>query len=150
MGPRLKLDGLANTRAAEYRVRFAFGGGITVCTGLATHAYGPAIGGLFLAFPAILPASLTLLKRHDGRRKAVHAAAGARLGAAALVVFAAVTMALATDLHPAIVLALAALAWAATAIVLWVLVYGRRSAAEAPRRVRKRTPAPLESRPFRR
>ncbi len=68
----------------EYILRFVFGGAITVATGLVASHYGPAVGGMFLAFPAILPASLTLVERHDGRAGATDNARGARLGALAL------------------------------------------------------------------
>lgn len=93
--PRLNLAALSETQPWEYLVRFAFGGAVTACTGVIAHRYGPSVGGLLLAFPAILPASLTLLKRHDGRREAADAAAGARLGATALTVFAGVEITLA-------------------------------------------------------
>jgi hypothetical protein len=33
------------------------------------HRWGPATGGLFLAFPAIFPANATLVKRHEQRKK---------------------------------------------------------------------------------
>jgi hypothetical protein len=39
-------------------------GAITAAAGLIAGLYGPTIGGLFLAFPSILPASLTLVA-HD-------------------------------------------------------------------------------------
>ncbi len=32
--------------------------------------FGPRVGGLFLAFPAILPATLTLLEKKEGKTKA--------------------------------------------------------------------------------
>jgi hypothetical protein len=121
--PRLNLAALRETQPWEYLVRFAFGGVVTACTGVIAHRYGPSIGGLFLAFPAILPASLTLLKRHDGRRDAAEAAAGARLGAAALTVFAGVEIALA-ERGALVSLAIATLAWAMTATALWVYFYG--------------------------
>ncbi|TMA76496.1 MAG: DUF3147 family protein [Deltaproteobacteria bacterium] len=60
--------------------------------GLVAREWGPSAGGLFLAFPAILPASLTLVARHDSRGDAADDARGAVLGAAALIVFAAVVL----------------------------------------------------------
>jgi hypothetical protein len=48
--------GLTTTRWHEYAIRFAVGGAITVIAGLITRKWGPGIGGLFLAFPAIFPA----------------------------------------------------------------------------------------------
>ncbi len=78
MKPELALAQLKDTRPWEYAVRFAFGGAIAVITGVIGHLWGPWIAGLFLAFPAILPASLTLVKQHDGRCKAIDDARGAR------------------------------------------------------------------------
>jgi hypothetical protein len=36
------------------------GGLVTVITGIVAKNWGPVIGGLFLAFPAIFPASATI------------------------------------------------------------------------------------------
>ena len=68
---RASLGKLRRVAAWEYALRFAAGGAITAITGLIAQRWGPAVGGLFLAFPAILPASLTLVKQHDGRRRAL-------------------------------------------------------------------------------
>jgi hypothetical protein len=48
----------------EYLVRFGLGGAMTVVAGLIAARFGPVIGGLFLAFPAIFPASATLIEKH--------------------------------------------------------------------------------------
>lgn len=119
--PALAVSQLKETRAWEYAVRFAFGGAITLATGLVARAWGPAIAGLFLAFPAILPASLTLVKHHEGRAKAVDDARGSRLGALALIAFAIVVAAFAASLPAALVLALATAAWLAVALGAWFL-----------------------------
>jgi hypothetical protein len=47
-------------------------------------------GWLFLAFPSILPASLTLVVQHDGRRAAADDALGSVVGAVGLAAFGAV------------------------------------------------------------
>lgn len=125
MIPSLDFSAPRRIRPWEYVVRFAFGGAVTVCTGLIVRAYGPRIGGLFLAFPAILPASLTLLKQHDGRQQAAQAVAGARLGAAALIVFAEVTLWLTPDHSAAGTLALASAGWGVASVALWTMFYGR-------------------------
>src|SRR5262249_21886455 len=88
-------------------------------TGLIAHAWGPAVGGLFLAFPAILPASLTLVARHEGRAKAACEARGAVLGAVALVGFAIMSSVLAVRASPVTSLAAATGAWLAASILLW-------------------------------
>jgi hypothetical protein len=61
---------LKGTRPHEYAVRFFFGGLCTVAAGLIAKRFGPGVGGLFLAFPAIFPASANLVESHEKRRKA--------------------------------------------------------------------------------
>jgi Protein of unknown function (DUF3147) len=122
----LHLGAIRETTAGEYLLRFAFGGTMTAMTGLIAHAWGPAVGGLFLAFPAILPASLTLVARHDGRRQAAHEARGAVLGAIGLAAFAVVSSLSAMHAPPVVTLALAATVWGAVSGLLWWVVYGGR------------------------
>lgn len=123
--PELMLEGIKKPAAWEYILRFMFGGVVTVCTGLVAKRYGPAVGGMFLAFPAILPASLTLMKRHDGRACATDDARGARLGALALAGFAAVVAGTAEHWPPVLSLAAATAVWLALAVTLWSITYGR-------------------------
>lgn len=52
---RLKRSALRETSWGEYLVRFAVGGAMTVVAGLIAASFGPVLGGLFLAFPAIFP-----------------------------------------------------------------------------------------------
>jgi len=61
---------LRNTKWHEYAVRFVFGGLITAIAGVIAKHYGPVIGGLFLACPAIFPASATLIEKHEEQKKA--------------------------------------------------------------------------------
>jgi hypothetical protein len=123
--PALTPGGIKKPAAWEYVLRFVFGGAVTVGTGLVTKRYGPAVGGLFLAFPAILPATLTLVGRHDGRADAADDARGARLGALALAGFAAVITCTARSWPPALVLAAATVTWLVIATTLWIFTYGR-------------------------
>ena len=110
MRVRLKLLGIKETKWHEYLVRFVVGGLITVTAGLIAEVYGPVIGGLFLAFPSIFPASITLVQSHaekEGRGKdyelreriahqaAGVTAAGTTLGGAGLLCFAMIIWALA-------------------------------------------------------
>ena len=126
MKPALHLGGLAKPAAWEWIVRFVFGGCVTVATGLVGRYLRLALGGMCLAFPAILPASLTLVKRHDGRAQAIDDARGARLGAVGLAAFALTAIALRRGPAP-VVLAAATAAWTATALILWFAIHGRRS-----------------------
>src|SRR5580658_1303714 len=67
----IKIDpsGLKQTKWHEYALRFAIGGVITVIAGMIARKWGPGIGGLFLAFPAIFPASATLIEKHERQKK---------------------------------------------------------------------------------
>jgi hypothetical protein len=66
----VNLSSLKDTKPHEYVVRFLFGGLATVVAGLIAKRFGPGVGGLFLAFPAIFPASATLIESHEKKRKA--------------------------------------------------------------------------------
>src|ERR1035438_9032369 len=96
------FSALKKTEWYEYAVRFLLGGSVTVVAGLLAKYYGPVFGGLFLAFPAIFPASATLVDKHErqkkqragiaqttrGRQVAGLDAAGAALGSLGLATFA--------------------------------------------------------------
>jgi Protein of unknown function (DUF3147) len=118
----------------SWALRILFGGTITVLAGVIAKKYGPGVGGLFLAFPAILPASMTLVERHekqkkrklglDGRR-AAHAvasvdAAGASIGALGMAVFGWVVWRWLPGGRTWMVLVAATVAWAVTAVALWM------------------------------
>jgi uncharacterized protein DUF3147 len=122
--PRLEPAALAKPAAWEHALRFAFGGAICVLTGLVGNKWGTALGGLFLAFPSVLPASLTLVNKHDGRAQATDDARGARLGAVALAAFAGVVALTAGSWRAPIVLIVASIAWAAIATALWFATDG--------------------------
>ena len=124
MRPQLHPEGLKKSAWWEHLLRFVFGGAVTVGTGLVGHHWGDVVGGLFLACPAILPASLALVKRHDGRHDAVADARGARLGALGLAAFGFVVWPLAPSIGP-VALALATVAWLVVAVGSWWLVHGR-------------------------
>jgi uncharacterized protein DUF3147 len=75
MNIRVTLGALKQMRLKELALRFGFGGAITAAAGIIAMKFGPVIGGLFLAFPAILPASLTLVENHEVQKKAQKACA---------------------------------------------------------------------------
>ena len=100
--------------------------------GLIAARFGPVVGGLFLAFPAIFPASATLIEKHVRRRKeqaglsgvrhgreaAALDAAGAALGSLGLAAFAVVVWLL-IGRSPALALVLATAAWLTVAVFAW-------------------------------
>ena len=121
MTPSLDLKAIRRTRVSEALIRFAFGGTLTAATGFIAHEFGPVVGGLFLAFPAVLPASLTLVARHSGRAKAVEEAGGAILGAVALAAFAVTVWFLAAGASAWITIVAASSVWMVTATALWTI-----------------------------
>jgi hypothetical protein len=77
---QFKPSVLRQTPWYEYLVRFVLGGAMTVIAGLIAARFGPVIGGLFLAFRAIFPASATLIEKHVRERKEKAGLPGARRG----------------------------------------------------------------------
>ena len=75
--PQFKSERLRDTTLGGYAGRFAFGGAAAVVAELIARGGGPSVGGLFLAFPAILPAALSLVKKREGKRAAGEEAYGA-------------------------------------------------------------------------
>ena len=120
----VKFENLRSARARDYAVRFAFGAGVSLVAGLVSIRFGPRAGGLFLAFPAILPASLTLIEKKDGNREARADAAGGILGAVALAAFALVAWLLLPKASLVLALPLALAAWVVVAVVLFVATRG--------------------------
>jgi hypothetical protein len=77
---RFSSSSLREGRWYEYVIRFTLGGAVTIFTGVISSRYGAAIGGLFLALPAIFCASATLIEKHEIRRKREAGVAGERRG----------------------------------------------------------------------
>jgi hypothetical protein len=75
-----KLSTLREGQWREYAGRFLMGGVATVLTGIVAAIFGPVVGGLFLAFPAIMPATATLVAKHERERKQQTGLSGARRG----------------------------------------------------------------------
>jgi len=65
---RFDPSALRQTKWHEYAVRFLLGGLITAVAGVIAKKFGPSLGGLFLAFPAIFPASATLIEKHEKQK----------------------------------------------------------------------------------
>jgi hypothetical protein len=132
---KFKLSALHRTRWYEVVLRFLFGGLATVATGMIAKSYGPVIGGLFLAFPAIFPATATLVEKHvkekkkkahiDGVNRSRQAVAlearGATMGSIGLAVFGLLLWRFLVDQPAWLVLLAASLAWFVTSILIWEL-----------------------------
>jgi hypothetical protein len=80
MRVRINFSAAKQTKWHQYALRFAFGGVVTALTGLVAKIFGPEIGGLFLAFPAIFPASATLIEKHERKKKERAGLAGIKRG----------------------------------------------------------------------
>jgi hypothetical protein len=65
----LSTSGPARSHWYEYAIRFVLGGLVTSGAELLAKEFGPSFAGLFLAFPAILPASVTLIEKHEREQK---------------------------------------------------------------------------------
>jgi len=117
----------------EYVERFLFGGVVTVIATLIANRYGPVIGGLFLAFPGIFPAAVSMTEKHARKRKAESGehgtlfgraeasveAAGASAGALGLAAFGlTLWVGLREHKFPAMLI-LAMVVWLATSLVFW-------------------------------
>lgn len=129
----LRLASIRETRAREYLLRFAFGGAATVLAGLVGKYFGAGWGGLFLAFPAIFPASATLMAAHSkqrmaqighdgtqrGRISASIDAVSAALGCVGLAGFGFVLWKLLPQHNALLVILAATGAWAVLSVALW-------------------------------
>ena len=126
--PKVELPRLRQAHPAGLSLRFAFGFVISIAAALLGMRFGDRLGGLFLAFPAILPASLTLIEKKHGDNPASINAAGAVLGGAALVTFAVVAAALLRRVSPLATLAMATITWLGVAVLLYFGMAALRSA----------------------
>lgn len=120
--PRLEVGELKNHRLSEYLTRFGFGAGISAAAAIVAAVFGVKVGGVLLAFPAILPASLTLIERKDGRDEAAVDAIAAILGSVGLIAFAVVAGLTLTRFSGLVALVLAGAAWLLVALGLYVSI----------------------------
>ena len=132
---RVKIDPLVlrQTKWHDYAIRFLFGGLITAIAGIIAKEFGPGVGGLFLAFPAIFPASATLIEKHEkqrkerqgvdgtvrGRKAASIDATGTAMGSLGLVVFAFIVWKVIPRHSYWMVLVAATTSWLAVSILVW-------------------------------
>jgi hypothetical protein len=119
----IDVGALREIRPAALAIRFAFGAAVSIAAGLVGVLAGKTAGGVMLAAPAVVPATLTIIEKREGRDAAVTETQGAVPGAVALIGFALVAAVSMT----AIPLAAALLASLATWIVVAVGAYVAQS-----------------------
>jgi hypothetical protein len=129
-----KLAALKGIKLHEFALRFLFGGVCTVAAGILARRFGPGIGGLFLAFPAIFPAGASLVEKHErqhkrrlgydganrGRAASSIDAAGTSLGCLGLAAFALVVWRTLPWRDAEFVIPLAGFVWVAVSLSLWL------------------------------
>ena len=139
---QIKIDTsvLRETKWADYAIRFLFGGIVTAAAGLIAEKFGPSVGGLFLAFPAIFPASATLIEKNAkeekrkaglngtrrGRMEAAVDAAGASIGTLGLMVFAVLIWRLMPGYRVGPVLLSATVVWLGVSVMSWKVRKARK------------------------
>jgi hypothetical protein len=130
-----RLAPLKEIKPHEYAMRFLFGGCCTMIAGIIANRYGPRIGGLFLAFPAIFPASASLIEKHQitekreagfdgqarGRVMAGLNAVGAAIGCIGLIGFAAMVWKALPTHGSYAVIGSATVVWLAISAIFWLL-----------------------------
>jgi uncharacterized membrane protein (GlpM family) len=123
--PRLKFDPgkVKDVAGKDLAIRFAFGAGTSIIAAIVSLLAGPTIAGVFLAFPAILLASLTLVADDEGRSKARDDARGAAAGAMGLVAFAGVGAALFAAGPSVAAFLAAAAAWLVVALGVFLIAW---------------------------
>jgi hypothetical protein len=138
----IKVDsaGLKETKWHEYALRFVAGGLTTLVAGMIARKWGPGIGGLFLAFPAIFPAGATLIEKHERQRKqkkglhgeergkdaAAIDALGTAFGSVGLIGFAGICWWLIPNHGAPLALGGATFAWLLVSFALWAIRQQRR------------------------
>src|ERR1700722_6524114 len=131
----VNFSALREAKWYQFALRFCFGGAICVLAGVIAEKYGPGIGGLFLAFPAIFPASATLLENEQkekkrraglrgtlcGRKVAGVDAVGAAMGSLGMMVFATMVWQLLPGRSFSLSLLSATLGWVVVSVTIWHL-----------------------------
>jgi hypothetical protein len=123
--PDLEPGKVKEARPRDLAYRFLAGAATSIAAGLITLAFGARTGGIFLAFPAILAASLTLIEEQEDSAEAREDARGAVIGGCALTLFAVVAAIALGSVNPAVALLLASCAWLGAAMLGYVIAWFR-------------------------
>jgi uncharacterized membrane protein (GlpM family) len=123
--PRLGMDPgkLREAGMGEIALRFGFGAATSVLAGLVSREISPLVGGAFLAFPAVLLASLTLVSDEEGQRAARDDARGAVAGSIGMIAFAAVGSVSFNTLPTAAAFVVAIASWIVVALAAYGLAW---------------------------
>ena len=130
-----RFSAIKGIKLHEWMIRFVFGGAVCVAAGMIAQHYGPVLGGLFLAFPAIFPAGASLVEAHEkqhkarvgldgtnrGRLIAAIDAYGATMGCVGLAGFALIFWLWLPRTSSWVVFPLATLVWLTLSVGLWLL-----------------------------
>lgn len=130
-----RFSAIKGIKLHEWMIRFVFGGAVCVAAGMIAQHYGPVLGGLFLAFPAIFPAGASLVEAHEkqhkarvgfdgtnrGRLIAAIDAYGATMGCFGLAGFALIFWLWLPRTSSWVVFPLATLVWLTLSVGLWLL-----------------------------
>jgi hypothetical protein len=123
--PKLSGSEIKEATPRELLIRFLAGALTSIGAGVLTLLFGARVGGIMLGFPAIMAASLTLIEQEEDSIDAREDARGAIVGASALTLFAAVATLAFGHLGGGLALVLASAAWAAAAVLGYVVLWWR-------------------------
>src|SRR3954451_7144398 len=118
---------ILDLRLRDTVVRFMFGAITSAVAGSLSILFSPIVGGVFLAFPAILAASLTLIAEEEDREESREDARGATVGALGLGAFAGIGVLAFTEITWPLTLAAASSGWAVVAFGLYLALWLRRT-----------------------
>jgi len=116
---------VGDLRLRDLIVRFTFGAITSAVAGSLSILFSPIVGGVFLAFPAILAASLTLIAEEEDKEESREDGRGAAVGALALAAFAGIGVLTFTVIAWPMALAVASGGWALVALGLYQLLWVR-------------------------
>src|SRR5215218_9433854 len=93
-----QVEKVRHLRSRDLVVRFVFGAITSAVAGSLSILFSPIVGGVFLAFPAILAASLTLIAEEEDTTETREDGRGAVVGALGMAAFAAIGVAVFTKI----------------------------------------------------
>ena len=116
---------VGDLRIRDLIVRFIFGAITSAVAGSLSILFSPIVGGVFLAFPAILAASLTLIAEEEDMEESREDARGATAGALALGAFAGIGVLTFTMIAWPLALVAASAGWTLVALGLYLFLWVR-------------------------